>query len=386
MRRGIRFRPPALPLGPDVAWALLRALAPVDMPVPAPPGGEAAVGTAAGLGLASRIGTRVPVEVLTRDVGDKAALTLWAAAVQAEESGSRLARRLGDVGTALAGSGLEAAVLKFAALLLRGKVTPGLRAASDLDLLAPSGKTEVVARALAGVGFVRLEADPDGPGGQVHALLSDGACAVEVHEGVAGVRVPGRRGFPSLEALRAAGLVGPVGAWLCPTAPLLAAHAIAHGVAQHGLAPAGYPLLRMVADVADLGLGEDEARREVLPLLASDVSERECLAVVRLARRLATGDATVLSLPDEGALVRHVLAAGSDPAYLRSLRLRYVLDPLVPERRWAAVARGLWQAAFPPPERLRVAGDPEPGAGGGPARSRGRALRLLRRWVLRQRV
>jgi hypothetical protein len=87
------------------------------------------------------------------------------------------------------------------------------------------------------------------------------AGSVEVHVAIPGVRV-GRDRSSVVEDLHRAGLVEPMPGFaglLVPTTAILAAHAIAHGIGQHGMSPHAYPLLRMVGDLLDLSRGARSA-------------------------------------------------------------------------------------------------------------------------------
>jgi hypothetical protein len=156
---------------------------------------------------------------------------------------------------------------------------------------------------------------------------------VELHRFLPGVRLRGAPGFATAEELAERDLLrSPTGAlhgcWV-PSRDVLGAHALVHGIAQHGLSPRSYPLMRMLADLVDLGWGapgHGEAAAAAADLTARHVSRDEREAVLDLCRRLRAGEA----LPDRltrragpaHRLLGHVLAGSLDPSYSDSLKLR----------------------------------------------------------------
>src|SRR5206468_11377282 len=101
-----------------------------------------------------------------------------------------------------------------------------------------------------------VEADLPAHEHQLRPLVHASGCLVEVHTVLLGVRLT-RGASATLDALEAGGLLAaapslPQAARI-PLPEVMIAHALAHGIAQHGLAPHKYPLMRMVADLVDLG-------------------------------------------------------------------------------------------------------------------------------------
>jgi hypothetical protein len=154
---------------------------------------------------------------------------------------------------------------------------------------------------------------------------------VEIHTALRFVDVRGDRTSAGAEAIRGAGLCEPLaglpGDCRAPVEDLLAAHALAHGIAQHGVSPGAYPLMRMVADLVDLGLDAAAVDR-FLPgpyrWISRVVAESELRAAFSLAGALAAGDQRLFgeaeSLAGARTMLRHVVAGAIDDTYRRSLR------------------------------------------------------------------
>jgi hypothetical protein len=150
---------------------------------------------------------------------------------------------------------------------------------------------------------------------------------------------------------------------------------------QHGAAPQGYPLSRMLADVVDLGAATELGAREV-GWLRTELSEAELTAVLGLARALARGED--LGALDPGSppalLLRHFLAGVLDARYRDSLKLAFLLRPLPARGRFGALAHQLRTVALPNRTQLELIY--------GPARSTRElwARRLLRPLDLSRRL
>jgi hypothetical protein len=359
MSRGIRFSPPRLDpeILPDLAWLLARAFGPLEPGTTrAPAEGQRALGLARRLGVAARIAARAERVVLSAELGE-AADELSAERRATAAGDLRLDAAIRAIAAAAAGAGIPIVFLKYAALELSGALAPGSRGASDIDVLAPSGREEALRDALAAAGFATC----DSPGyehqlaPQVHPRFG----AVEVHRLILGVRLHGRSGdrrSATLDALLDAGLTVPCpalpGAVFLPSPEVLAAHAAVHGLGQHGFEPTAYPALRTFADLIDLGWGgpAGPARAaRVAPWLAEDLSREEIGALVDLCAELAAGRV----LPDgdsaSSLLLRHALAGRLDPGYADALKLS-LLSPRPSERsptrrKLAALAAALWPSA-----------------------------------------
>jgi hypothetical protein len=343
----MRFHPPPLAVGAEeTAWLLDAAFG------SAPPAAgldvERVLGLGARLDLLPRIAARTPPDTLRSALGDEGLALLL---LRHAECGRR-ARGLATLARELGATGLPIALLKFGALQHAGVLRPGARAAGDLDVLAPEDALGDVQAVLRRGGFRPFAAAPEADH-QLAPLQDESGRVVEVHRSLPGVVVPGRRRFARWADLEEEGLLAAADATglRLPVRAVLAAHAVAHGVAQHGLAPRSYPLLRMVADVVDLGPG---SLADARPLLARSVGADEIEAVGSLARRLAAGHAVELIASPEpaGTLLRHVLAGVLDDDYARSLKLAYALRPLSEEPRALALARVLRATLFPTSSQL----------------------------------
>ncbi|HEX3552461.1 MAG TPA: hypothetical protein VIA62_04445, partial [Thermoanaerobaculia bacterium] len=177
---------------------------------------------------------------------------------------------------------------------------------------------------------------------------------VEVHRLVPGLRLDGPGAATSTpsatwEDLERAGLLVPLpaalglaGACTAPAPEAQAAHVLVHGLGQHGFFPSSYSLLKMVADLLDLG--EAALTPRALGWVARDVPPAEAEAVRRLCARLAAGeDPDAWSGPEE-TLLRHVLAGRLDADYAQALRLG-LFRPQPSDRRPAVrLARAVWDA------------------------------------------
>jgi Uncharacterised nucleotidyltransferase len=312
--------------------------------------------------------------------------------------GLRIVALAERVAAAAAPLGVRPVFLKLAALELAGLLAPGSREGCDLDVLVPAGRAAELQQALAGAGF---RASPMPPYEHQLAALENADGVVEVHRMLLGVRVAGRRSATAedldreglLQALPA--LAGHAAA--VPLPAVAAAHALVHGIAQHGWTPHAYSLLKMVADLVDLGFaGPDGPELAGLAArwIARDVATEEVEAARRLCAALAAGTMGVASdagptraagvaraaggdgeageaggdLEDwetsrapAAVLLRHALAGRLDPAYEESLRL--VLFRRVPSdapeavRLARAVAGTVWlsraqvDALYGPPRR-----------------------------------
>lgn len=350
MSRAPRFRPPAIAATPELTWVLARAFGPAAVSVEV---GDAAVAVelARRLGLAPRIGSRRGLPELAGTALARELARDSATAAASEMLAQAAAR---EVARAAAEAGAACCFLKGVALDALGVLAPGSRGISDVDVLAAPAAAAGMAEALTARGFVAAGTGyPHQLPPQVHRELG----CVEVHRHLPGVRVVAAAGFATLPELRGEGHLAPwpgvEGEALLPTRPLLAAHLLAHGIAQHGHAPEGYPLLRMLADLVDLGFGGptgDALAAEAAALLGGTLEPAEVAAARELCGALAAGEIAVLgSDGDAGTLLRHLVAAHLDDGYRQALKLRGLSRPL-DERspataRLAALGAALWPSA-----------------------------------------
>jgi hypothetical protein len=124
-----------------------------------------------------------------------------------------------------------------------------------------------------------------------------------------------------------------------PSREFLIAHAIVHGYAQHGSSPAEYPMMRMVADVADLRRSDspDHLAEHCHAWVADEMTLEEVRAVCRLAALLQSG-APVEPESPEGCVLRHIVASIQDEDYRRSLKLDR-MDALSKAGEWLPTIR-----------------------------------------------
>lgn len=356
----MRFSPPPVRLRVETRWVLLRAFGPVGAPA-GPVDSAAAARTAESLDLAARIGARAGRRRLEEELGPGGASPFLARhheAAARDLAAGALARELAKVA---AEAGVPMALLKYGALRAGGRLAPGSRLAADLDVLAPAGEAgERLQAWLLERGF-----RPTGQPGHEHQLPSldhPTLGAVEIHRHLPGVRAPGARRYATFEDLAERGQLAATGdasggdldgsGVLAPSRGVLAAHALAHGLAQHVWAPDAHPPFRSLADLVDLGLGGpegEEVAAEAAPWLRGTLTPEEVAAARELAGELVAGRPEALEGSTAGArLGRHLLAGALDPVYRRSLALRRVRpsvgEAAAPRRLGHALARGLFPA------------------------------------------
>jgi hypothetical protein len=359
----LRFRPPPVAITPELEWLLARAFGPAGATPVGALDRVRVTDLADSLDLAGRVAARQPRALLAAEVGEEAAARLTRrrhAAAAAALLGEQLAV---EVAVAAARHGVPLILLKGVSLHLSGRVPPGARSFVDLDLLAPEDGARALHATLVGMGF-RAAA---GPANEQHlpALAAPGWGALDLHVRLRGVTLGGG-GWATAEEL--------IGAGLCRPEPALpgdcrhlepavaAAHALAHGLDQHGWRPQSYRLTRMLADLLDLA-GEDGPPALIAAAgerLAGAATPGELAAVTRLLERLAAGrlpggdDAAAADPAEAGAaaLLRHAVAGALDRRYAGSLRRRHLVHRLLEARRRGALgaylARKLAEPAAPP--------------------------------------
>jgi Uncharacterised nucleotidyltransferase len=315
----LRFHPPRLAFTPEVRWMLLRAFGPAGAPFPQAIGPAAALATARRFELSARIAARQGRAPLSRELGAETADGFARDRATAAAVGMRLmaaARRIAEQAALL---GVPITFLKFVALEATGRLAPGSRDACDVDALAPESQAGELWQALVAAGF-RASALP-APEHQLPALEDAEAGAVEIHRSLPGVRLAAGASA-TWEALDRQRLLVALpdfpGRCSAPAPEVQAAHVAVHGLAQHGWWPSSYSLLRMAADLIDLGALTGRA----LTWVARDVSAAEGEALRRLCSRLAAGEDPAAGWDEpEETLLRHMLAGRLDAEYERSLRL-----------------------------------------------------------------
>jgi hypothetical protein len=343
---GVRFQPPRVSPAPELDFVLARAFGP---PVVRPFGKlqpKLLLGLARALDLEARIGARNPVDRLVGETDPDTAEGFARARREAVANHLQLEAVARDVARVAADLRLPLVLLKFAALAATGAVSRGARRASDLDLLVDPSRATLLRRTLISQGYA--DSDLRAQEQELSALRHPSGRPVEIHRLMLGVRLQGR-GSATVQGLAEHGLLAPVpglpGEVFAPRSDVCLAHAVVHGIAQHG--GGDYPFLRVVGDVIDLG---GAGGPQPLPAwIAADVSPQEWEATLALARSLAAGRGLALLgriSPPEGLLLRHVVAAATDPEYRRALKLLAIRRPLTDRPRGLArlltMGRGLW--------------------------------------------
>jgi hypothetical protein len=300
------------------------------------------------LGLSARIGARTPRSGLEREIGGAAARAFGHHAAACAAQATRLDQVIAEICAAAVAMEVPIALLKFAALSRLGCLAPGGRWACDIDVLAPEPVLERLAAALEGRGWKATGAAYEH---QLPALTHALGGSIELHRLMLGVRLTPRRRSASFEELerqalleRCAGEAS--GVWL-PRPDVLAAHAIAHGLGQHGFEPGSYPHFRLVGDLQDLRLGDDPGSlARIERWLERALPASEIRALVELVRRLSDGE----DAPEGGAaggLLAHFLAGALDRSYRESLKLSRQRMPFSDAPRPLAAARAARRAVFP---------------------------------------
>lgn len=361
-RRPLRLTPPDLPDDPALQWTLARAFGPSD-PKAAddardPAGGvdgfrtfgASAARIALALDLGARIAARVERETLVAELGESAAEELCRRRRDVAAQGLRLGALARDVAALAERHGLRIAWLKYAALGASGVEVVGRRAASDLDLLAPAADARELQRRLVAEGFA---ADASRPlEHHLPALAHAERGALELHLVLPGLRLEGGRRSADFAALERHDLLRSLGgAESTLERPALVAHLLAHGAAQHALAPRGYPLARLIADLVDLGAGPEELERSPISVwVGAEAAETDLRALLELARGLGRGDRpSSFAGARSGLWLAHCVACALEPDYERSLRWRAALRVPSDRATWLRPWLGVWRALAPGP-------------------------------------
>jgi hypothetical protein len=304
---------------------LLRAFGPAGAPFPEAVAPAGVLAAARRFEVSPRVAARQGRARLAAELGVEAATGFQRDLTLAAAQGLRLEALLREIAVLAVEREVPLVLLKFAALSAAGLLAPGARSACDLDVLVPPERAEELQEALLARGF-RSSGLPDSEH-QLAALIHPSGGVVELHRLILGVR-PDAGGSATVAALERAGLLEPApGLPGCsvPARPVQMAHALVHGVGQHGFWPASYSLLRMLADLIDLGFHGEAAAplaERAVRLVARDVAAEEAEAVRDLCRALAMGEEMEEgSAPAAAVLLRHILAGRLDGGYAASLRL-----------------------------------------------------------------
>ncbi len=325
--------------------------------------------------LVQRIAARHGAERLRRELGAKVAERMMTRAYAAGRLGVHVEAVTRDLVARAERARVGIVLMKFAALHFSGALAPGSRTCSDVDILVPRAHARRFREELLITGFAPTD-DSDYEH-QLAAITHPSGTVVEIHTRVLGVRVRGARSA-DLDTLRDERLLDPLedarAAWV-PSADVLVAHAIVHGLVQHGAAPGSYPAFRMLADLADLD--PEVGRRRWTGWLTRDVSIPEIDALLSLRGALLEGD-----LPASGPardILHHLVAGVLDDRYAASLRFGGAFRALTDRGPFASLTYQAWHAVFPTGAELeRIYGPPR----GALARLRwrvGRPLDVARR-------
>lgn len=396
-----RFDPPPVELSPGLRWVLARAFGPAEAAVEETEGAVTAK-LAVDLSLAGRIAARHPAARLVGELGEPAAAEIRRERARVAASEMQLEAALAAVDAAAAELRVPYAPVKGRALALGGYAMEASRPSVDVAILVPVSRLEGFQRELLARGF-----KAGGPAyeHQEATLAHEGGGAVELHRMLLGVRTHGKRsvGFDDLAqdellvrlptplpaAVERAFGGRPRGDLPVPRRELLAAHALVHALAQHGLSPRPYPGLLLVGDLLDLGFRAGAGRSTlatIAPWIEEALAFEEAEAALDLATALASGDPEFLgaaggatgSRPPARRLLDHMLASIQDPRYAESLKTRALEAPLS-DRSKAGARAAVVAGALVPARGVTPDGERE-GALAYLGRLLGRPLDLWRRW------
>lgn len=334
----------------ELEWALCGAFGEAAGRRRARPDGHAAVETARLLGLLPRVVDRLGPERLAAEVGPEAAekaLEGYRASALGSAKRVALARLVGRVAGR---NGIRVVALKHAALCLAGVSSPAARSAADADVLVSDIDAARLTEALAEEGIV--VSDAPGYDHQHRPLIHPRGGVLELHRTVPGVRLSPREREVNLELVVERGLATPLSAGepclFVPRLHVLLAHALAHGLFQHGLEPAAYPAFKLLADVADLSrCGGEGLLEEALALVAAEVNEDDARAAWALPSLIRErGAAGVFDRPEsaEARLLAHFVRGALEPEYGASIRLRSVLALPSDRAGLGGLLREAWRA------------------------------------------
>ena len=273
--------------------------------------------------LVPRIAGRLGPDVLRRETGEEAGerwLRTYRLTAASNLQFIAFARKLAGIAKGL---GFPVAFLKGTALGLSAVVPLGWRPACDIDLLVPPNRLEELRAALVREGFVSSKLP--GHEHQMPPLHHPSWPMVELHRHIPGLRLNGGRSSATFDDLERLGLLeqgtqAPEGSFL-PVKKVLVAHCLVHGLVQHGPAPSSYPPFRAIADLIDLGFG-DEA--EPLPATfrldrLDDEAVETARSLVRHLMQGVTPDLVTGEAP-QSRLLRHFIVGATDERYREALK------------------------------------------------------------------
>lgn len=339
----------AAPGGPALTWLRLAAFGPGGGPELAVSDRDLIQGFSDRLGLTTRVATRVGRDGLERSLGHVTADRFLQRRLKAVAAGVAYVELIRKVGDLAAAAGIEVVLLKHAALLAEGLTPTGSREACDIDVLVPERSVRHLFDILVADGF---KASPCGLyEHHAPALHRPDLGTLELHRCLPGVRRSKVERFSRLEDLASRGALQrrdlegiPV---LTPVRAALVAHLVVHGLVQHGDRPNSYPILRMFADLSDLGLfraGSQAVReqQEAWEWCRADVPRSRFDAMLELGRALEAGDGVEGMSARARRLYSHIVSGTLDPDYITMTNLALFRRPLsdTPVRSWAASLGG----------------------------------------------
>jgi hypothetical protein len=319
------FRPPAFALDADVEWILRRAFGPLTWSPEMPLVGQKLVETALRLDVAGRIAARQPRALLEREMGQVAANRLREQYVGTVAREALLERALDLLLRQAELLRVPCILLKYAALSRMGVLKAGARTASDVDVLVPQASARRFQAELVQNGYHEVGLPESAH--QLAALQDPNGALIELHLHLPGVTVPPARPFASADSLIAAGLVRPHGNALLPDPPIVTAHAIVHGLAQHARAPHMYSPLKTFADLADLQEAGHGVFEDAGAFLTAAMTGDDLASALTLTRALVRGDLETAMGGPSGVFLRHALASQLDRRYASRLRWRLLTHP-----------------------------------------------------------
>jgi len=341
---------------------LLRAFGPPGAPFAEPFDSRDALVAARRFEVSSRIVSRQGRDRLAGELEPAVAAGFQRDHAAAAAVGLRFLALAAEVAETAAPLGLPLVLLKFAALEKAGFAALGARSACDLDILAPEERAAELQHALLALGW-RLSGMP-AMEHQLPPIEHPNGGVVEVHRVILGVRLDGAESA-TVESLERHDLLRPFpdlpGRCAAPAVEVLAAHALVHGLGQHGWWPASYSLLKTIADLIDLGFhaaGSTLATRAAA-LVERDVTAAEIAAARDLCAALSEGIEGIAGTgllvsgadPSSGSsgastLLRHILAGRLDAEYAASLRLGFFRPQPSDRRPVVRFARSVLGAVF----------------------------------------
>jgi hypothetical protein len=320
-----RVRPPAFEHSPELNWVLSRAFATISNPTTVD--GFSALALSERLDVAARIAARHERD-LAQELGPDAARQLAFRRLETFAIERVLGRLSDEVKEVAAARGISLILIKHAALRRAGLVQAGTRFARDLDVLVPRAQAQELQSALVERGF---RGGPSATALHLPTLTRGPGEAVEIHVllwGLAVAGMPAANGLTA-EALISGGLTTSMSDGVqVPVRKVLATHAVVHGLVQHRTSPDGYPPMRAIADLVDIGVSGSAAESACCELLWRSRHRALLCAALRLAQSLKEGPVCELApQSDERQLLSHLLAASGNDSYRSALRFERIFEP-----------------------------------------------------------